>query len=91
MDSDRPDMAMKQRITVFQTHEVAHMWSVNPFVMVLYNAQTSLEVWKHRHDGVVGLLVSERRLCHLGMCSLLSFRDYLHTMKMGEVIIVGTS
>ncbi|KAI9464657.1 leucyl aminopeptidase [Boletus coccyginus] len=29
MDSDRPDMAMKQRIAVFQTHEVAHMWFGN--------------------------------------------------------------
>ncbi|KAF8448022.1 leucyl aminopeptidase [Boletus edulis BED1] len=26
MDLDRPDMATKQRITVFQSHEVAHMW-----------------------------------------------------------------
>jgi len=70
MDSNRPDMATKQRITVFQSHEVAHMWSVNLFVMILYSVQTSLEVWGHRHDGVVGLLVFERRLCHLGMCSL---------------------
>ena len=39
MDSDRPDMATKQRITVFQSHEVAHMWLVNLFVLVLYGVQ----------------------------------------------------
>ncbi|KAG9318425.1 peptidase family M1-domain-containing protein [Chiua virens] len=26
MDSERPDMATKKRVTVFQSHEVAHMW-----------------------------------------------------------------
>ena len=73
MDSDRPDMATKQRITVFQSHEVAHMWSVNLFVMVSYGVRTPLKVWRHCHDGVVGLLVFERRLCHLGMCSFSHF------------------
>lgn len=32
MDSNRHDMATKERITVFQSHEVAHMWFVNLFV-----------------------------------------------------------
>ncbi|KIK95297.1 hypothetical protein PAXRUDRAFT_140992 [Paxillus rubicundulus Ve08.2h10] len=26
LDPERPDMAMKKRVTVFQSHEVAHMW-----------------------------------------------------------------
>lgn len=36
MNLDRSDMATKQRITVFQSHEVAHMWLVNLFVLVLH-------------------------------------------------------
>lgn len=39
MDSDRPDMATKQDITVFQSHEVAHMWLVILFVLGLYDIQ----------------------------------------------------
>lgn len=45
MNSDRPDMATKQRITVFQSHEVAHMWSVNSSVLQLHEVQTPLKVW----------------------------------------------
>lgn len=91
MDLDRLDMATKQRITVFQSHEVAHMWLVNLFALVLHGPQppsrfgdiTTMEWWDYLYlnEGFATLVCVHFHI----------LRDYLHTIKMGEVIVVGVS